>query len=116
LAPLRAKALFIRLHQNQCELALIELIKNSSLIPGAILLQSVVISKWLIEGQPTATQSQIKLCYGIKPCISTFLQFETTGQFEFIKRVFFGFGLLQAQRETLEANQTRIEEEGWSVR
>ena len=52
-----------------------------------MLLQSVDISKWLIEGQPVTTQSRVTLYYGMKPCISTFLQFETTSQFEFIKRV-----------------------------
>ena len=52
-----------------------------------MLLQGVDISKWFIEGQPVTTQSHVVLYYGIKPCISTFLQFETTSQFEFIKRV-----------------------------
>jgi hypothetical protein len=78
---------FYSLKPQQCEIALTEIIQNSALIPGSMLLQSVDISKWLIEGQPVATQSQIMLYYGMKPCISTFLQFETTGQFEFIKRV-----------------------------
>jgi hypothetical protein len=68
-------------------LALTELIQNPTLIPGSMLLQMVQISKWLVEGQPVATQSMITLYYGMKPCISTFLEFDTTGQFEFIKQV-----------------------------
>lgn len=78
---------FYSLAPQQCEVALTELIQRSALIPGSMLLQSVDISKWLIEGQPVTTHSQVTLYYGMKPCISTFLQFETTSQFEFIKRV-----------------------------
>jgi hypothetical protein len=78
---------FYSLAPQQCEVALNEIIRNSTLIPGAMLLQGVDISKWLIQDQPVATQSQIMLYYGMKPCISTFLQFRTTDEFEFIKRV-----------------------------
>lgn len=72
---------------QQCETALKELIQRSALLPGSILLQGVEISKWLIDGQPVTTQSQIKLYYGIKPLISTFLEFDSSSDFEFIKRV-----------------------------
>ena len=78
---------FYSLTSHQCETALTELLQRSSLLPGSMLLQGVEISKWLIDGQPVATQSRMMLYYGMKPCISTFLEFETTGQFEFIKRV-----------------------------
>jgi len=78
---------FYTLAPQQCEAALTELIQRRALLPGSMLLQSVDISKWLIEGQPAATQSRVTLYYGMKSCISTFLQFETTSQFEFIKRV-----------------------------
>ena len=78
---------FYSLTPQQSELALTELIQNPTLIPGSMLLQMVQISKWLVEGQSVATQSTITLYYGMKPCLSTFLEFETTGQFEFIKRV-----------------------------
>lgn len=78
---------FYSLTSQQSELALAELIQNPTLLPGSMLLLGVDISKWLIEGQPVETQSRIHLYYGMKPCISTFLEFETTGQFEFIKRV-----------------------------
>ena len=52
-----------------------------------MLVQGVDVSKWLIEGQPSATQSRFILYYGMKPCISTHLQFQTTDEFEFVKRV-----------------------------
>jgi hypothetical protein len=78
---------FYSLAPQQCDAALTELIQHSSLLPGSMLLQSAHISKWLIEGQPVTTQSRVTLYYGMKPCISTFLQFETTSQFDFIKRV-----------------------------
>lgn len=78
---------FYSLTAQQCEIALAELIQNSALLPGSMLLQGVDISKWLVEGQPVETQSRIHLYYGMKPCISTFLQFETTAQFEFIKQL-----------------------------
>lgn len=78
---------FHGLSPQQCETALNELIRHSAMIPGVMLLQGVDISKWLIDGQPAPTQSRIHLYYGMKPCISTFLQFETTAQFEFIQRV-----------------------------
>jgi hypothetical protein len=78
---------FYSLTAQQCESALSELIQRSSLLPGSILLQGVDISRWMIEGQPVATQSRLMLYYGMKPCISTFLEFETASQFECIKRV-----------------------------
>lgn len=78
---------FYSLTRPQFEVALNEIIQNSALIPGVMLVQSLNISKWLIAGQPAATQSMIMLFYGMKPCLSTFLEFETAGQFEFIKQV-----------------------------
>jgi hypothetical protein len=78
---------FYSLTPHQCEMALNDIIQNSAIIPGVMLLQGVDVSEWLIDDQPVATQSRIVLYYGMKPCISTFLQFETTGQFEFIQRV-----------------------------
>ena len=78
---------FYALTAPQCEAALVELIQRSALMPGSLLLLGVDISKWLIEGKPVETRSRIHLYYGLKPCISTFLQFETTAQFEFVRRV-----------------------------
>ena len=79
---------FYSLTAQQCDAALTELIQRSSLLPGSMLLQGVEVSKWLIEGQSVATQSRLMLYYGMKPCIATFLEFETTSQFEFITRVY----------------------------
>lgn len=78
---------FYSLTPQQCELALNEIIQNSTLIPGVMLLQGVDVSKWLIDDQPVATQSRIVLYYGMKPCISTILQFQTIDQFEFVQQV-----------------------------
>jgi hypothetical protein len=78
---------FHSLTGQQCEMALNEIIQKSALIPGAMLLQGVNVSKWLIDGQPVATQSRMVLYFGLRPCISTFLQFQTPDHFEFVKRV-----------------------------
>jgi hypothetical protein len=78
---------FYSLTPGQCEAALNEIIRDSSLAPGVLLLQSVSISQWSINGQPAATQSQLVLYYGMKPCISTFLQFQTVDEFQFVKQV-----------------------------
>ena len=78
---------FYSLTGQQCETALAELIQESGLMRGSMLLQGFEISKWRIEGRPVELQSRIHLYYGVKPCISTFLRFETMEQFEFIKGV-----------------------------
>ena len=78
---------FYSLTPHQCEVALNEIIRDSVLRPGVLLKQSFEISKWLINGQPAAIRSRIHLDYGMKPCISTFLKFETVEQFEFVKKV-----------------------------
>ena len=78
---------FYSLTPQQCDAALDEINRNRGMIPGIMLTQGVTISQWLIHGRPTATQSMINLFYGMKPCISTFLQFETVEQFEFIRQV-----------------------------
>ena len=78
---------FYSLTPQQCDMALNEIIRNGALIPGVMLLQSVDVSNWLIGGRAVATESRIMLYYGMKPCISTFLQFQTPEQFEFVKRV-----------------------------
>jgi hypothetical protein len=78
---------FYSLTPEQCATALNELIRKPAMLPGSLLLQSVDISKWLINGQPVPTQSRMMLYFGMKPCLSTFLQFETPDHFEFIKQV-----------------------------
>jgi len=78
---------FYSLTPQQCDVALNEIIRNSALIPGVILLQGVDVSKRLIDAQPVTTQSRFGLHFGMKPCISTSLQFQTLDQFDFVKRV-----------------------------
>jgi len=78
---------FFNLNAEQCDLALNEIIKDSAIRPGIGLLQSVGISKWLIDGVPVGTLSRMSLYYGMKPCVSTFLQFETAEQFDFVKKI-----------------------------
>jgi hypothetical protein len=78
---------FYSLTKEQCETALTELIGNPALSLGVMLLQHFEFSKWLINGQPVAAQSRVMLYYGTKPCISTFLQFQTIDQFKFVKQV-----------------------------
>ena len=78
---------FYSLTSHQCEAALNEIIRNSALIPGVLLLQSFDISKWSINGRSVAVQSMVNLNYGMKPCISTFLQFETIEQFQYVRQV-----------------------------
>jgi hypothetical protein len=68
------------------EAALNEIIRDGALLPAILLLQHVVISKWRVEGQAIATQSRIMLYYGMKPCISTFLEFQSVEQFQFVKK------------------------------
>lgn len=93
---------FFELTAQQCEIALAELIQNSALIPGSMLAQGINISKWLIEGQPVGTQSRFHLYYGIRPAISTFLEFETTAHFEFIKRVLSDLGFCKLSEKHLK--------------
>ena len=78
---------FWSLTQQQSEVALNEIIRNRAGLRRILFSSSINISEWLIDGKPVDVQSHISLFYGMKPCISTFLQFETTDQFEFIKRI-----------------------------
>jgi hypothetical protein len=78
---------FHSLAPHQCEAALNEIIRDCTLIPGVLLLQCADISKWCVNGQSVATASRIMLYYGFKPCISTFLEFHTIAQFQFVKQV-----------------------------
>ena len=78
---------FDTLTGQQCEAALAELVQNDALARGSMFLQGIEISSWLVEGQPVKTQSRILLYYGADPRITTFLEFETLEQFEFVKQV-----------------------------
>ena len=93
---------FYSLSPQQCEVALAEIIQNDVLIPGVMLLQRVDISKWCLDSRPIATQSQMTLHYGMKPCISMFLTFETIDQFGFIKRVFADLQLCKLNEKHLK--------------
>ncbi len=104
---------FYSLTSPQCEVALTELIQRSALLPGSILLQGVDISKWLIEGQPVATQSRLMLYYGMKPCLSTFLQFETTNQFEFIKRALADLDFCRLNEKHLKPMKRGAKKKDW---
>ena len=99
---------FYSLTSQQCEAALTELIQRGALLPGSMLLQGVDISGWLIEGQPVTTQSRVVLYYGMKPCISTFLEFETPGQFEFIKHVLADLGFCKLNEKHLKPIKQRV--------
>jgi hypothetical protein len=82
---------FHSLPPEQVEKCLNELIRDNVSKPDEpirlMLLQPVAIGKWRINGQEIAISSEITLYYGLRPCISTFLQFETVEQFRYIKRV-----------------------------
>lgn len=77
---------FQTLTAPQCETALAGLVQNSALTQGAMLLLGLDITSWLIEGRPVKTRSMIHLRYGMDPGISTFLEFDTPAQFEFIRQ------------------------------
>ena len=85
-----------------------ELIRNPALLPGAMFLQTIDISKWRIEGQPVPTQSLIMLYYGMKPCLSTFLQFETVDEFEFVKRVLADLQFCKLNEKHLKPVKQRV--------
>jgi len=78
---------FHSLTQQQFDMCLNEIVRDDTLIPRLMLMQSFAISKWSVNRQAVATESQINLYYGVKPCISTFLQFDTVEQFHFVKKV-----------------------------
>ena len=96
---------FNSLAPDQCEIALKEIIRDGALRPGVLLLQSVEISKWLIKGQPTPTQSHIMLYYGMKSCISTFLEFQTVEEFQFVKQVFTDLNFCTLNEKHLKPNK-----------
>lgn len=79
---------FDALEPGQCDLALEEIISNPVVRPGVLLSQVVEVRAWLIDGRRSATESLISLYYGMKPCLSTFLQFGTMEEFQFVKKVF----------------------------
>jgi hypothetical protein len=73
--------------REQSEKCLDELIRDSTLIPGSLLLQSFAVTEWTIDGQPTPTKSMLNFYYGNSRGISTFFRFDTMEQFDYVKRV-----------------------------
>lgn len=51
------------------------------------LLQSFDISHWLIDANRVATRSSVGMHYGLLPCISTLLAFDTEQQFQYVRAV-----------------------------
>jgi hypothetical protein len=99
---------FYALTPQQCEMALNEIIRNSALVPGVMLLQSVGVSKWLIDGQPVTTQSRFMLNFGMKPCLTTFLQFQTIFEFDFVRRVLSDLKLCELNLKHLKPIKQRL--------
>ena len=81
---------FPTLNKEQSELCINEIIRAEPLGLGTMthlnLLQSFKITKWRIEEKNVATNSLIGMHYGLLPCLTTQLQFETIEQFEYIKQ------------------------------
>jgi hypothetical protein len=51
------------------------------------LLQYFDISQWLIDANRVATRSSVGMHYGLLPCLSTLLAFETEQQFQYVRAV-----------------------------
>jgi hypothetical protein len=76
---------------DQTEKCIDEFIKDEASASFApdhfVLAQHFEITKWLVQGQEAATRSTLFIYYGLFPCLSTLLQFETVQQFQAIKQV-----------------------------
>jgi hypothetical protein len=78
---------FWPLNGEQAERCVNEIIRDETLRPGVMLLQGFQVTKWSINGRPAATDSMFNLYYSFKPCVSTFLKFETMEHFQYVKQV-----------------------------
>jgi hypothetical protein len=78
---------FHSLTRRQCERCLDEMLRDEALIPRLMLVEAFAISQWSIKGRSSPTDSRVHLYYGLKPRLSTFLQFDTIEQFNFVKHV-----------------------------
>jgi len=94
--------------QQQSEAALNEIIRNRAGISRILFSPSINISKWLIDGQPVATQSEVSIFYGMKPCIATFLQFETVDQFQFVRQVLSDLRFCTLNEKHLKPNKRGV--------
>jgi hypothetical protein len=96
---------------HQFEESLHEIINDDALIPDVLLMQGVAISQWLIEGQPVATDSRFLVYYCPRPCLTTWLNFETIEQFQCIRRVFEDLDFCELHEKYLKPERIRASRE-----
>jgi len=79
------------LDEQQTKLCLSEIIRYESAAQSGtrpyLLLQSIAVTQWRIDGKDFATDSTFNMNYGILPCLSTSLRFDTIEHFHSIQRV-----------------------------
>ena len=78
---------YYSLTPEQFDRCFASILADDTLLPGLMLTQSITVSQWSIAGQPVPTESRFHLYYGIKPCVSTTLRFDTIEQYNYIKQV-----------------------------
>jgi len=90
---------------QQCQQCLDEIVADAALRPRLLLAEVFGISMWSINGEAIVTDSRIHLQYGIKPWVSTFLQFETVEQFHYVKRVLEDLGFCKLNEKHLRSSK-----------
>jgi hypothetical protein len=94
------------LGKEQFDLCLNELISNDSLYisgsSGAVLMNSIEISKWRIKGEESSTKSLMNIFYGAKPRISTFLAFRNLEEFNFVNQDLEKLGICRLNEKHLK--------------
>ena len=100
---------FSILTQRQCQKCIDEIIKEPSfqITRQLLLLQCFVISKWRIHNKKVVTNSRIMLFYGLQPCMSTFLQFNSHEEFLIIKNLLLDLGLCKLNEKHLKERSIR---------
>jgi hypothetical protein len=98
---------FDSLTREQNETALNELIRNPAPLRGVLLTQHYEFSKWLIRGQPVDTKSTVMLDYGMGPCISTFLQFQSVDDFHFVQQILSDLNFCKLNEKHLKLDKRR---------
>ncbi|HEY2682781.1 MAG TPA: hypothetical protein VGI93_04670 [Steroidobacteraceae bacterium] len=88
-APVRGGYFVLSYEQSQAALdKLVEFESHGDLNAKRVtLLQSFDISEWLIDASKVATRSSVGMHYGLLPCLSTLLAFDTEQQFEYVRAV-----------------------------
>jgi len=98
-----------QLHEEQTRLCLDEIIQHEAAHPNGprpyLLLQSFTVTQWRIDGQNFATDSMFNMNYGLLPCLSTFLRFDSPAQFESIKRVLEDLGICKLNEKHLKLSR-----------